>query len=318
MKEIRKIFHPREIIIAFVIAFAMLLTGTFLDSNITLKVYDPVNTSFFGIIFAGIGELPVVIGITFAGTGLIICRKKKPIWLQILMIVIGVVAIGLGVYFCFDTCRDWAKFKNTESHKTLIIILGLLFTLLVEAGTILVTIFTTRKANKDMFLKISIVIIASALTAVILGNVLKYFWGRTRPRAAIVLGEGDLLKNFDPIWSIHPLRSIIYKLKGWTDSSNNYKSCPSGHTIYSATGLLVFPLLTLLNDKTKNNRVLQIILFYIAVAWTVIVAISRVYAGAHYLSDTAMGFFTTLVSINIGGLIVTKIVKDRTLYPTAE
>ena len=115
MSEIRKVFHIREVTIALVIGVMMFITGLVLDWNVTSKVYDPINTSLFGIIFTGIAQIPMVIGLEVAGAGLIISRLKKPVWLQVIMIIGGVLAILLGLYIAFDNAKDWGSF-NYETN----------------------------------------------------------------------------------------------------------------------------------------------------------------------------------------------------------
>lgn len=314
MQKIRRLFHPREIAIAFVIALAMLITGAFLDWQLTYKVYDPVNTHVFGIFFAGISELPVVSALIFSGTGLIMCTKNRPIWAKIILIVVGVLAILVGMYFTFDTARDWGTFSSTSAPEWKWIFIGLAFAFMVGFTTavILFTVFYVRKANKETLIKICIVLLATAAFMAVFSNILKYMWGRARPRYIYTL-EGSPKDYFDPVWTLHPLRSLIYKIKGLTDSSNNFKSFPSGHTVYATMAVFFLPMLTLLNDKSKHNRTLQVILFYVGLAWTIINAFSRIYAGAHYLSDTAVGIMTTLAS-GLAALGVTRIFPgERTI-----
>ena len=310
MNEIRKVFHFREISIAIVIALSMFITGLCLDWNLTTKLYDPINTNWFGILLTGMGEIPVAIGAMIAGVGLVVARRKKPVWLQVIMIVLGIIAMIVGSYFVFDNAKDWASFKNTEDKKTLFTILAIVFTLLVSGLTIGLTFLFTRKSDKELLLKISIIIIAASLIAVLFGNVFKYFWGRQRPRSAFV--NENPADFFNPWWSIHPFRPLIEKFKNGA-VSNDYKSFPSGHTLYGALGMLTFPLLTLLNEKTRNMRWLQIVLFYVALGWTFLTAISRVVAGAHYLSDTACGMLLTVLTSILTVFIGSKTLKEHKL-----
>ncbi|WP_239255307.1 phosphatase PAP2 family protein [Listeria ilorinensis] len=100
-------------------------------------------------------------------------------------------------------------------------------------------------------------------------NVIKPIWGRVRFR--------DLLSdysNFSP-W---------YLIQGVAGAA----SFPSGHAAnaISAIGLALYV------DPSKPGRVKKV--FYFGVIWGLTVAISRVFFGAHYLSDITMGMFISI------------------------
>ncbi len=313
MRQIRKVFHPREIAIVVVIALSMLITGMFLDFNLTSKVYDPVNTSAFGIIFAGIAELPVIACLVFCGVGFITCRIKKPVVWQVLMIIVGALCFIGAAYFTWDTACDWYSFKNTEQYKVLLQVAAVVFTLVVVGTAIPLTFLFTKKVNKETYLKLSITILSGVLIALVVSNATKYMWGRGRPRYIFALDNQSASEAFDPVWSLHPFRSLIYKFKKLTDSSNNFKSFPSGHTLYATMGIFFLPMTTLLSEKQRHNRPLQVGLFYAGLTWALISAISRVYAGAHFLSDTAGGMIATVFSFFLAILIFSLIFKEKNI-----
>ena len=96
-------------------------------------------------------------------------------------------------------------------------------------------------------------------------------------------------------------------------SSSSFKSFPSGHAIYSASAMLVFPLLTMLNSKTRGLRALQIPLFYLGLIWAVISCVSRIYAGGHYMSDVAGGMLVFINSTIVIMVIATLTMRDHKL-----
>lgn len=321
MNNIRKTFHLREVVIAAIVGLAMLITGAVLDFSITSKVYDINNTNMFGVVMSGFSQFPVIVSCYVAGLGFILARRKRPVWAQVLMIVGAVITFGVAAYLCFDTAKDWYSFRNTADHKTILLIAAILYTLVLPAITIVPAYFLMRKADKETILKVSILLLGTVLLAVIFSNILKYFVGRERPRSAFAKENPE--QYFDAVWNIHPLRPLIGKIQDIWDKlfnggeggykTNNFKSFPSGHTVYAAMGMMLYPLLTLFNDKTKNMRPLQISLFYVGLVWTVLTAISRVYAGAHYLSDTAFGLLTTVVCGVVAMVICSNTLKERKL-----
>src|SRR5574344_940668 len=108
-----KIIKIREIIIALIIGLTMLVLGICFDFQISSKVYDPIDTNAFGIIMSGIAELPVCFALCFGGISLIVARIKDKKWKEILCWIFGIIAIGVGLYFVYDTWMDITKFDKT-------------------------------------------------------------------------------------------------------------------------------------------------------------------------------------------------------------
>lgn len=292
----------REIIIAGLIGLTIFILGLIFDQKFTQSVYSATETNAFGIFFSGIAELPICFALTFGGISLIVYRPKtmKKVW-EVLSIIVGVIAILASTYFTYDTWCDFYSFNNTESLKTLFVITGIIFTLLFQVITIIYVIFFTKHNNPRTMLLIGLVFIGLALSIAIAGTAMKYLWSRPRPRF-IYDPDNYHPELFRNAWQLNPFEAFKVEV------SNNYKSFPSGHSIYSASAMFVLPLLTLTNDEMKNDRRLQVILFYVGLLWALLSAFSRVYAGAHFLSDVGAGFLVTYI---IGSLGIYFIFKDK-------
>ena len=87
-----------------------------------------------------------------------------------------------------------------------------------------------------------------------------------------------------------------------------FKSFPSGHTCGTACSIMVFSWFPLFFKNTKKH---QVMLFYIALAYTLIVAFSRMTLGAHFLSDIAMGGILFSVFYLIGNEFILKFSPQR-------
>lgn len=110
-----------------------------------------------------------------------------------------------------------------------------------------------------------------------------------RPRYRNI--EGNDFRNW---WEFTPFKY----------SDDLHKSFPSGHT-GTATCAILFPLLSkVIRFKSKNTE-LSLLLF--SYSYIFIVAFSRIYYGAHFLSDVSFGGLITLLFSLIMMFIVERI-----------
>ena len=109
------------------------------------------------------------------------------------------------------------------------------------------------------------------LMAFLITTIAKVIWGRPRFRSM-----SDPINEFMPWYILNPF-----------GLSDDFKSFPSGHTTQAAMiiGLLFFNDLTLIKKRRP--------LFIFICLWTLIVALSRVIAGAHFASDVLTGMMVT-------------------------
>lgn len=286
--------HLREILIALAIGVVMLTLGGIFDLNLTKSVYDPINTNVFGIIFSGIAELPVCLATSLCGTLLIVARPKGKKVAEVFCFVVGIIAIGICLYFTYDTFMEIADFNSTQEHKTLIRVFAILFSLLFTSGIVLLGFFKCKNFDKPMMLRVSVFILIICAAVAITSTGCKFLWSRPRPR--YIWSKTNQPEGlFHAFWELNPFACLK------ADVSDDLKSFPSGHTTYASLAIFVLPLLTLISPKAKDDRKLQIILFYVGLCWALVSALSRVLAGAHFLSDVSAGFLIT----TIAGYIVT-------------
>ncbi len=99
---------------------------------------------------------------------------------------------------------------------------------------------------------------------------IKHLWGRVRFRDL-----DELYSNFTE-WFI-------------PNGINGNQSFTSGH---AAMGWMILPLLLLVVNKSKNIKILFLILI---VFWGLAVSLSRVVIGAHYASDALFGAFIIVI-----------------------
>lgn len=76
-------------------------------------------------------------------------------------------------------------------------------------------------------------------------------------------------------------------------AAEEFKSFPSGHTANAAT-MLLLGLIPLLQPKLKKYKNW---LLAFGFTWAAVVAFTRIIMGAHYLTDTVVGFTVSIVCI---------------------
>lgn len=293
MEKTKNPFSIREFIIALSIGIVLLILGNIFDFDISSSIYDPINTSYFGIIMSGICELPVCFCLSFGGSILIIGRDRKNKNNQIFAWIIGILSMIVAVYFTYDTFLDIYKFNSTSDYKILITILGIVLALVFNSLVVFLSFKLLNKYDdkKTLFIFGFYLIILVALVALV-ATTCKYLWSRPRPR--YIFNELNPNELFSPVYVLNPFHAI--------KNGDNFKSFPSGHTTYASTLMFVLPLIGYLFNKNEDKKT-NILLFYIGLIWAILSALSRIVAGAHFLSDVSFGLIITSAS----SLLINKI-----------
>lgn len=296
MIERKSPIHIREIIIALGIGLVMLVLGGIFDKNLSIAVYNPQDTSVYGIIFSGIAELPATVGLMFAACFLFIATRPLKRLYRVFADIFAAGSLGFGIYYTVDTWMNYATFSSTkefninhENFNPTVLILGIVFALAVFAGVALFTYFKTKHFDKAMMIRVSIWIIGFVVLILCLSFGTKILASRPRPNY-LEPRHYDLYRNFWEGWE--PFRYVKELLN---DNGEIFGSFPSGHSTFAAAGMFIFPCLLLTSPKTANDRRLQIITFYASLAWSLTSSFSRVFAGAHFLSDVAAGNLVSIV-----------------------
>lgn len=249
-----------------------LLLGAFFDLSLSVRLAEP--TAVLGRILEVVGELPALL---FAACNafylaLYLAREHRRL--------VGGCAVGvLGVLCCGYAARQTVRYLISYGawwEKLPSVAAILVLTLLFAAGCLWLVRYLSERHGlwgREIASKaLTCLLCALTVLVVILG--LKLLWGRVRFRTLLELGTTD---SFTPWW--RPM--------GIRDTS--FVSFPSGHT---ANACVVF-LATLYLDR--GRRRVRIGLFL----WIVCVAVSRVFVGAHYLSDICAGGCISLLSCDL-------------------
>ena len=318
MKNTKNPIHLRELIIALGVILTIFVLGAIFDFEFSKTVFasSKDNPSLYGIIFSGIAELPVTACLCIGGFMQIRGRVKEEKFgpKEFLCWFFGIVAIGAGAYYVYDTFTDLAGFPGLYEHEKLIKVLGIAFALLFVVGTGAYVFFRLKNASKEQMLDLGNILVFSSLIVAVAGTGAKYLWSRPRPRY-IFSAQGDASSLFKNFYELNPFYALTHKnvdgIYFEPYGEDAFRSFPSGHSMYSGLGMFLLPYLTLLTKENKENRTLQISLFYVGLAWGLISALSRVFAGAHFLTDISAGLLITLVLGGATNIIGYKLVEKR-------
>ena len=280
----KTIFDNKKIIITiYLCLLGLMIVGSFADYPISLALYDESN--WFGILFAAYGEIPATLGMIVAGTFFISAHNRQKKAIGYLQIIGGGIVILLGTLMvCF---MPTIYLFNTP--HIVIYIIGLVLSIL----TIIFSLKLVKNSDRKMVIKVGLVFLISIMGIMIVVNMIKVPWGRARMRLVANNPEA----YFMPWWQVGG--SLKETLIAEGVAAEEFKSFPSGH-VSNATAVLLLSLLPLLNDKLKGK---EKTIFGCGVVWIVLVMISRIIIGAHYLTDDVVAFAVGLAVI----LIVCKI-----------
>ena len=204
-------------------------------------------------------------------------------------VIFGTIMVMSGALACF--CIDY---KNIKKWKIPLIILGSIpawvfgfgfnYAYFGISGVILsiialiTVIYLSLKMPAELkkkYFRVGISIIIIAVGGIFLIEWSKAVWGRVRFRSM----QADL-EMFSHWWVIHG-----EKYYDMVPVRNEILSFPSGHSQWGAT-TIVLSLLCLVNPKWQSKEKI-VFLFGIFVGFMTM--LSRLFQGAHFLSDVAVG-----------------------------
>lgn len=246
--------YRKEIIFFYALAAVSLIAASFADLKIDIFLNNPSN--LIASWFEQTGEMPSSLLITVA-MGFIL-KTANPKWMKI---VAAIGCVGAGGYF-----GHWfgdRLFAENEFQDAYGIIFGVGFGLTVIFVMHFITI--PEKMRKPLLVIAFVGLFAGGL-GTLLVSAMKGLWGRVRFRSM----EAPYAE-FTP-W---------YVINGF----NGSHSFPSGHTAGAAVSYQLM-LLPYASEKCRKHKTA---LFFVAFAFTAVVAVTRLVMGAHYLSDVTMG-----------------------------
>ncbi|MCQ2753305.1 MAG: phosphatase PAP2 family protein [Bacilli bacterium] len=278
---------------AAMIVFTLFLVGTFLDLEISQALATDHLQNLFTKIFAFIACFPLAF-MSAVTSGIIVklLLKQYPIvWQRILL--------GVFSALCFAICV-WLVGSNLTSYHAFCLdhpawyLIGLL---LAVPGFLLGYFAYQKITHPHLLRQIIFVMITLAFVAGAI-EVMKMLAPRIRFTAVSQMEDG--LKYYRPWWNPSLTSEEIQIVREWAKANpllggEEHKSFPSGHSAVAMASAFILMYLPLLINSQKLRRY-QGVCFYAGFAYFLLCAFSRIYGGAHYLSDTMFaGLFALMV-----------------------
>lgn len=259
-----------------VFLLTMMVIGSIWDFPISKAVYDPGSP--FGLFFAGFGEYPAALGFAAAGAMLLSARNREKRLVGVLQMIAGCWFILSGAAMAAILPKGYLDISTGLSGG-----IGLICTALTVWGAARLC----RGADRRTVIRVAAVFLLVIFADILVVNLIKIPWGRARMRLVAV----DDRAYFMPWWQ--PGKALRDTLVAAGVAAEEFKSFPSGHTA-NASSLMLLCLLPMLRQKLAAK---QTLLFLFGFFWTVLVAVSRIVMGAHYLTDTIVGFAVGLLML---------------------
>lgn len=120
-----------------------------------------------------------------------------------------------------------------------------------------------------------------------------------------------IILNLVGITLINQMLKFIFKRErptGYRLIEMSGYSFPSGHAMAS---LAFYGLLIYIIKRLVKNKYLKILLIIINVAIIILIGVSRIYLGVHYLSDVLTGYSISIIYL----LITTKLLNKYKVFP---
>lgn len=305
----------RNIIIWSSVSFVLLVMavlGTIFDLQISIALADLQNTQYhssnvFAIIGETFGENILYIFLVVSCGILFFYLYKKPLakkWLNI-SILIGVALFSFVVcFYCIHKVLEYLSIYTNFGLKGYIssaigIISVLLFSCIVDIFAFYL-LSKISLENLERLYKWAIVVFIVALLSNGFVQFSKRIFDRTRFRAMVYVGDTEF--SYFQNWYVintNKFNSISEY------ASDFFKSFPSGHTCAAASSFLLV-LLPLFLPQCDNKK-WKTIFWVSSISYTILVALSRIIAGAHFFMDVFVGGLSTFVITMIAYYVIKRI-----------
>lgn len=240
-----------------------MIAATVWDLPLAQKIADP--TSAWAIVLEILGELPAMYFSVWNLGILVLCawytRTTRGRWLALL----GVVLMYVLCHYAAGTTLDYlVQYYHLPLADGAPATIATVLTALATLSLFVYPLSRLSPATCERYRAIAHACVRAALTVLVVILAIKLLWGRVRYRQLLEMGS---FEAFTPWW--HPNGP----------GNTSHVSFPSGHTSNAA----VFILLSAYFPRQRKWLLPTLL------AWVVLCAASRLFIGAHFLSDVLCG-----------------------------
>lgn len=293
----------KKIVLWSVISGVLLILailGTIFDLQISKALAD-INTSsylsnnLFAIIGESFGENVLYILLVSALAIIFFYFLKNPLskkWLNYTLLAFCAVASFVICFYCINKTLGYiAEYTSFGLDQFLESTLGLVIVVLFSAGVDICAFLLFNKLSIETLSSlwkwaVFVIIVAALSNGIVQGA--KHIFDRTRFRAMAFVGDAEF-SFYTPWYQINTNK--FNSISAFAEDF--FKSFPSGHTCAAASTFVLVALPTFF--EKANTKKCKITLWATAIAYTLLVALSRIVAGAHFFMDVFVGGLTTFV-----------------------
>ena len=283
------------LLIVWGVAIIGIIFGSFLDLNISKAIADPNNG--FALTVSAIGPTIGFAGVAAMGGGFIafIIKGKYHVALKVLFGVLAACCLGVAIYYPHSEYFGINGFYHPELDW-----LGYVIVIIPECAAVVGGYFLFKDwKNENMWIIFCIIIVLLLIALLVVIPTIKDNMHRPRYRLLKTLDETNIVKFkywWEPFKEYDEVKDLY--------AHDNFKSYPSGHTAEASILFVPITFLPLAHDKFKK---VQMPAFYGACGLVVLVALARILAAAHFLSDVSWGAFIMLTLLLIANEVVMRV-----------
>ena len=282
------------LLIALGVAIIGIVFGSLFDLNISTAIASPSNA--FGLTVSAIGPTIGFAAVAVMGGGFVafIIKGKYHIILKIMFGGLALCCLGVAIYF---PAGEWFGINGFYGAAPEWV--GYFIAAPLEIGALVGGYFLFKDwQNKNLWMIFCIIIVLLLLALVAIIPALKDSIHRPRYRTISTVAGVDFHNWWEPCKNYKELMAT------YDIAKDNFKSYPSGHTAETSILLVVTTFFPLANPKLKKY---QMPVFYVSCGLVVLVALARILAAAHFLSDVSWGATVMIALVIIANEVVMRV-----------
>lgn len=295
-----------KILIAYTLLAVLIIVGTFADLQISmslavLKKGEYYTHSFFAAFLEILGEMPVYIlpsVAVFVIMKYFLSQNLSKTKRYVAIIVSFLIVLGLNYFAGFKFFANARNYMSLEWVYSGVFpyVLYAFFSIIFTLLWYIASMYITNEKNLKNLAICALIIIFTAILSQIVTQSIKPMALRIRYRYMNELGDFSKYSAWYQFNANHIVGDLAKK--------DYFKSFPSGHATAAA---MTFTLVLLPSYFGEfKNKVIPSAITTISILFPVLVAFSRIEAGAHFLTDVCFGLTFTLTAMLISKWIVNK------------